>query len=244
MALATAAAFGISGQAFAAGTPAGETVSNTVKLDYTVSGVDQNTVDDIAEFIVDNVIDMTFTTALSGASTIVPGAALSPTYTLVNDGNKAQSFRFDLTESTSQFSAPSISALNVVSGVCSIGGTSPVKTITMNPDVICEFTADLTFPTKMDAGLVTDDNIVNGDTFILRSAVTAVTDAAGATDEETSDDDKNAVAFLNAQELTVLGEEDATVTAPHTAYDGVLLVDTGTITVSTANFEGANGLNI
>ena len=247
IALAAGASFGLSGQAFAAGTASGEQITNTVKLNYAVSGVAQNEVDDQAQFIVDNKVDMTFTTALSGASTVVPGADMTPSFTLINDGNKAQSFKFELAELSTTFDAPTISALtlNVASDAsCSVGGTAPIKTITANPDATCIFTADFVFPTKKGAGLDADANIVNGDTFVLRSRAIAVTDAAGATPESTSTANKNDPANLNVNELTVLAEEDTTVSAPHTAYDGEIIVDTGTITVSTANFEGANGLDI
>ena len=246
-ALAVSASFGLSGQAFAAGTPSGEQITNTVKLDYSVSGVGQNQIQDQAQFIVDNKIDMTFNTALSGASTVIPGANIASSYTLVNEGNKAQSFKFELAELDNTFDAPSISALTLDAASdasCSVGGTAPVKTITANPDATCIFTADFVFPTKEGAGLDTDDNIVNGDTFVLRSKVIAVTDPAGATTETTSTENKNDIANLNVNELTVLAEEDLTVVAPHVAYNGEIIVDTGTITVSTANFEGANGLNI
>lgn len=122
--------------------------------------------------------------------------------------------------------------------------TAPIFTITLAEDATCEFTADFTFPTKMGSGLAADANIVNGDTFVLRSRVIAVTDATGTTDSTTSSADKNHVDNLNVNTLTVLAEEDTTVVAPHTAYDGEIIVDTGTITVSTANFEGANGLEL
>ena len=246
-ALAIGASFGLSGQAFAAGTPSGEQITNTVKLDYSVSGIDQNQLQDQAQFIVDNKIDMTFSTALSGASTVIPGNDIAPSYTLVNEGNKAQSFKFELAELNNAFDAPTISALTLDAASdasCSVGGTAPVKTITANPDATCIFTADFVFPTKEGSGLAADDNIVNGDTFVLRSKVIAVTDAAGATAETTSNANKNDVANLNVNELTVLAEEDSTVSGPHVAYNGQIIVDTGTITVSTANFEGAAGLSI
>lgn len=120
-ALVASATMGLSGQAMAAGTPAGSQVTNTVTLDYSVSGTAQNQIDDSTQFIVDNKIDMTFTTALTGASTVIPGADLSPTYTLQNDSNDSQSFRFTLAESTNQFDAPTLASLNQVSGTCSFG---------------------------------------------------------------------------------------------------------------------------
>ncbi len=237
-ALIAGASLGMSGQVFAVGTESGTTITNNVTLSYEVSGISQNNLTEEAAFKVDTKIDMTFITSLSAASTIIPGAAIAPSYTLVNEGNKAQSFKFEISENTAQFTTPAttLTLTGASDASCALGGTSPIKTVTMNPDATCVFTAALTFPTKMLAGLPTDDDIVNGDTFTFRAKAIAVTDNTGTADAETSALNKNDPAYLNLVSLTILAEEDVSVTAPHTAYDGILLVDTGLITVETARF--------
>ncbi len=239
------ASLGLSGQAFSAATPAGESISNTVTLGYSVGGEIQNNLTDNADFIVDNKIDMTFITALTGTSTVFPGQNITPSYTLKNEGNESQSFKIGMIEKDAKFLAPTLALTldGAADASCSVGGTGGNKTITMDPDKTCIFTADFQFP-KDDGAAPNPIDIVNGNTFALRATATAVTDAAGATNSSTSSENKNDALNLNVKTLIVLAEEDTTVSGIHTAYDGAIIVDTGTITVATADFSGANGLKL
>ncbi|WP_226701809.1 hypothetical protein [Microbulbifer elongatus] len=84
-------------QAFAVGTDAGETISNTATVSYQVGGVDQEDVDSNEEtFVVDRVIRMTL--ALDGnlGTAPVPGATSKITsYTLTNTSNAPLDFDLD-----------------------------------------------------------------------------------------------------------------------------------------------------
>ena len=79
--------------AFAAGTAAGTSITNTASLSYTVGGVSQTAVpSNTATFSVDNKVNMTMT-AQATYTTVVPGATAQVTvFTLTNTGNSVQDF--------------------------------------------------------------------------------------------------------------------------------------------------------
>jgi len=97
-ALAIGASFGLSGQAFAAGTEAGTTVTNTVSLNYAVSGSQQASESATVDFLVDHKINFTVDTA--GAEIITnntqPGSTVKYTFRVINTGNGYVDFDLNL----------------------------------------------------------------------------------------------------------------------------------------------------
>jgi len=94
-ALIAGASLGLSGQAMAANTEAGQNIDNSVTLDYFVSGVAQSQENATSTFKVDNKIDMTLTRN-TGVTGIVPGSTILYSFKLANDGNLDQLFTFDV----------------------------------------------------------------------------------------------------------------------------------------------------
>jgi uncharacterized repeat protein (TIGR01451 family) len=79
------------GGAYAAGTNAGQTISNTATVSYTVNGVSQpNVTSSPAAFVVDRKIDMNITQ--TGTSTQPNATGVAVTYVVTNEGNAADSF--------------------------------------------------------------------------------------------------------------------------------------------------------
>lgn len=93
MALATAAAFSFSGQAFAEGTAAGTTIQNTVTLGYTVNTVPQDNVTQNASFLVDTKVDFNLTNDESTTVKVTPnGNNYVSTFTLTSASNDTLDF--------------------------------------------------------------------------------------------------------------------------------------------------------
>lgn len=88
-ALAVGASFGLSGQAFAAGTAAGSTVTNTVSLDYAVSGTQQASEEASVDFQVDHKVN--FIVDKVGSEIVntgtQPGSTVEYTFRVINNGN-------------------------------------------------------------------------------------------------------------------------------------------------------------
>lgn len=97
----------MSGTAYAAGTAAGVTVSNSFTLDYTVGTVQQPQVSNPSPvtFTVDRLVDLTVTS--SGETVVSPGAQdQNLIFTLTNNGNDTQAYLLSLIdESGDAFSA-------------------------------------------------------------------------------------------------------------------------------------------
>lgn len=111
MALATAAAFGMSGQVFAAGTVAGTSVTNTVSLDYAVSGTQQASEAASVAFTVDHKIN--FTVDKVGADQIIttdtqPGSTVEYTFRVINTGNGHVDFNLNVVDETLNTSLASV----------------------------------------------------------------------------------------------------------------------------------------
>jgi uncharacterized repeat protein (TIGR01451 family) len=86
--------------ALAAGTQAGQSVSNTFTLNYKVGGVSQTAIDNTASptvFVVDRKVDVTVTS--QGDANVSPGAtAQSLVYSVQNTGNDNQAYRLTLSD--------------------------------------------------------------------------------------------------------------------------------------------------
>ncbi|WP_105102980.1 DUF11 domain-containing protein [Microbulbifer pacificus] len=103
-------------QAFAAGTTAGDTVSNTATVSYDVDGVTQDTVDsNAAEFTVDRIIRMTLDEDDSPVSTAPAASAKVSSYTLTNTSNATLDFKLAVSNVST--------AVDTNNGIDTIDGT-------------------------------------------------------------------------------------------------------------------------
>ncbi len=84
-------------QAFAVGTPAGDTVSNVASVDYSVGGVAQDRVDSAAvDFVVDRLVNFTLVVTDAVSTSVTPGGTSTITsLTLTNIGNADTDFRLE-----------------------------------------------------------------------------------------------------------------------------------------------------
>ncbi len=110
LALATAAAFGLSGQAFAEGTLAGTSIDNTVTLGYTVNSVAQDDLTKITAFLVDKKVYFALSDVESATVKVTPnGNNYVATFLLSSDSNDTLDFNLstaDLATGTQTFLAP------------------------------------------------------------------------------------------------------------------------------------------
>lgn len=125
MALATAAAFGISGQTFAAGTPAETEIKNTATLSYTVNSSAVPTTSSEVVFDVDTKIDLTLTYD-SGAVSGNAGSSNDLTYTIKNTGNAVQFFKLTSSETNPVFKL-STDDTTITNGVLSVPVDTPIS---------------------------------------------------------------------------------------------------------------------
>jgi len=88
--------------AFAAGTPAGTTIQNTVTVDYKISGVSQNAVEASNEFTVDRKVNLTVAESGSSSTTVSPGQSNAvTTFTVTNNTNAAIDMALSATQKSS-----------------------------------------------------------------------------------------------------------------------------------------------
>lgn len=92
-ALIAGASFGLSGQAFAAGTDAGTSITNTASLSYTVNSTPVASTTSQAQFSVDAKVDLDLTS--DNTPSAEAGAAAQLTFTVTNTGNANQFFKLD-----------------------------------------------------------------------------------------------------------------------------------------------------
>ncbi|MDF2447001.1 MAG: conserved repeat domain [Moraxellaceae bacterium] len=88
---------GVVPQLYAAGTTAGQVISNTATVEYEVGGVDQTPVDsNTTTFVVDRKIDFTVAEVGGAATQVVPSATgRVTTFTVTNVSNAVLDFRLD-----------------------------------------------------------------------------------------------------------------------------------------------------
>ena len=93
MALASATALSLSGQAFAAGTASGVTITNTVTLDFTVASTPQTQLSTAADITVDNKVILTLTSQDGGLVSVAPNQTQAAfKFLLTNTGNTTQDY--------------------------------------------------------------------------------------------------------------------------------------------------------
>ena len=79
--------------AFAAGTTAGSTITNTATINYQVGGVSQPSIDDSDAFVVDRVVNLTVAELGNATTVVVPGqTGAVTTFTVTNTSNAVLDF--------------------------------------------------------------------------------------------------------------------------------------------------------
>ncbi|GAB5481679.1 MAG: hypothetical protein Pars92KO_14360 [Parasphingorhabdus sp.] len=98
--------------AFAAGTTAGDAITNNVTVNYQVGGVSQTAETDSDTFTVDRKLDLTVSEANGAAQSVTPGqtaGAPNPaflTYTVTNDSNDVVDFELSAAQQTTGAATP------------------------------------------------------------------------------------------------------------------------------------------
>lgn len=98
--------------AFAAGTTAGDAITNTVNVSYQVGGVTQTGTNASDTFVVDRKLDLTVSEANSAAQPVVPGQTASGanpaflTFNVTNDSNDIVDFALSSTQLTTGTATP------------------------------------------------------------------------------------------------------------------------------------------
>lgn len=101
--------------AFAAGTSAGDAITNSVSVSYDVGGVTQTAETDSDTFTVDRKLDMTIVEANSAAEEVFPGQTAADTagnppayltFTVTNDSNDEVDFELSATQQTTGSATP------------------------------------------------------------------------------------------------------------------------------------------
>lgn len=88
-----------SSPAFAAGTTAGSTITNTATINYQVGGVSQPSINDSDAFVVDRKIDLTVAEVGNATTVVVPGqSGAVTTFTVTNTSNATLDFALTATQ--------------------------------------------------------------------------------------------------------------------------------------------------
>jgi len=156
------AAFGLSGQVLAGGTPADTDITNTVTLNYSVSSTPQTAVESQAQFKVDNKVDMTITSDTATADT-APGETVVLAYTVTNTGNKVQSYVMSVTDNSNPDWTPQSYAFF----------TDASATTSLTNDKITDLAIDDSITVYAEV-VMPQANVVNGDTVELIATATAL----------------------------------------------------------------------
>ncbi len=239
-ALAIGASFGLSGQAFAAGTEAGTVITNTASMTYTV-GSTPITESDAANLTVDTKVDLTFSWEDSPKITAAAGTTSTLKFSLSNDGNKEQNFKFTAAETSngtvlSAFSAPdNTDNENTVGSytfyldddVDSVGTLDTAKDTELTSDIITGAQLELDTPKTIWAVITIKDTSVDAGRIGLEVRAQAV-DGSGVALTEDTTTDKNADQINRDKNLIVFADDpsvDSTLTlAGGAARDGGYVV--------------------
>ncbi|HEX6591113.1 MAG TPA: hypothetical protein VF050_03865, partial [Moraxellaceae bacterium] len=163
-------------QAFAAGTTAGTTVSNTASVAYSVGGTAQTAVSSNAStFKVDRVVNVTVAQS-GGATTVAPGSSAQViAFTVTNNSNSVQDFKLDAANLVGDNFDGTITGVYVESGA-----TTNYQSAQDTATFIDELAADTTITVYVVANM--PNGIVTGNTANVSLQATAyqTTDGTGA----------------------------------------------------------------
>jgi hypothetical protein len=256
-ALAAAAALGFSGHSAAAPTQAGETISNSVTLSYTIGGTPTTPPAITADFIVDRKVDMEISLKSTAVvSTELDDGSNSTTvvynYDLTNSGNLAQDFAISLADTAAQAitgatdnkdftpalgtnynvytSDPTLSPkpAPVASGVLNIAADTNLVTPTSTTQ---DFWIEVQIPSS---------GFDNDDVVVFETLATA-SNSAGAAIAGQNATNKNTSANL-AQPLIVFADDPDASGDANTAFNGKVSVFTA-IEFAVGDFTDPNGNN-
>jgi uncharacterized repeat protein (TIGR01451 family) len=252
--LAAALAFAVAGPAFAAGTSAGTTVSNSFTLDYQVGGISQtqiNTSGSPTNFTVDRKVDVTVST-VSG-STVSPGqTGARLVYGVLNSSNDNIAYRLSIKDvGTDTFDIGTYTATVYTDagndgvftpGVDDVGGTSYTLgagvTANVSPDTRIWVILTGNVPAGATNGQ-TDDVILIADSYYP----TASLDPAYTQTPGTNIAQSGANA-MNGQSDTVLADGAGTAGAPEDVANDGAHSSTATYTVSAASLSASKAVAI
>lgn len=237
---------GVVPQLYAAGTTAGQVISNTATVEYEVGGVDQTPVDsNTTTFVVDRMIDLTVAEVGGAATDVVPGSTgRVTTFTVTNDSNSVLDFRLSAANLAGDDFQATITGVFVESGATAgyqaledtatyidelaVAGSRTVYVIATIPGTVVNGDdADVTL-TAIAA------QSVNGTTGAY--VATAGTLAADAAETNTTDPDDTT--FVD----TVFADDAGDATGD-VAYDG-RHSDTDTYSVVTASLSVTKGSTV
>lgn len=225
------------GTAFAGGTAAGTTVTNTFTLNYNVGTTPQPEVtgDTPTTFVVDRLVDVNV--ASNAGTTVAPGAQDQPlSFTLTNEGNDTQAYVLTAANVAAgdDFNAANLNIFYVVDtngdGINNDG--APVAyNGTSTPDIAPDQRIFVTIEGDIPGGLAQDD-AAN----ITLLAETAVTGGTGVlVTEDTDGNDNAAVENVFADAAGDVSGDDA-ADGSHSA--------TNTYTVTAANIVAVKAVDI
>ncbi len=237
-ALVAGASLGLSGQAIAAGTPSGTSITNTATLSYKVNSTDIPSTSSQAKFAVDTKVDLTLSSTNSPSADA--GATVDLTYTLTNDSNSPQFFKLDSDQASAIFND---------SGD------------TLITDSVISLAIDASFDFKMPGKVA--DTAGNTSTTTYQVRAKAVTDATGATflteeSAQTTPADKDASQANLDNSYIVFAEAITDSALPGTLANGIVrdggfvvssgitvdapeLTSTKTVTVNSSTITDSNG---
>ena len=170
--------------AYAAGTPAGTQVQNSVTVSYSVALIPQTDIhaDDGSGFVVDKMIDFTVANNDGNQMPVTPGQQdANTTWVLANTGNAAQYFTLaasNLTGSTIYSNADT--ANTETDYVIKYSTDSGVNWITYTTGAI-SLAADASVLVNVQSDIPL--TVTNGQVMNIQLEATAVTDSGGATAE-------------------------------------------------------------
>lgn len=223
--------------AFAAGTAAGTSVTNTFDLSYSVGG-QTTTVDDAgtATFVVDRKIDVDVASAgdVSGEA----NGSATQTFTVKNEGNSTVAYDLDFFQGingTEDNFDTSNFVITVNGTAYTPNASGVVPTINVAPDATITVVVTSTLPNGADNGETADIGLV-ATTLNPDNTVTPVGYAAGQENQVATDTAANTIGGVE----TVFADDASStdVAAADTGAGTGKHSDSSTITVSQANVNG------
>lgn len=175
-ALAVGASFGLSGQAFAAGTEAGTVITNTASMTYTVGSTPITESDD-AKLTVDTKVDLTFSWDNGPQRDIAAGATSALKLSLSNDGNFKQDFKFTVAETSNGTILPSFTAPDNTDN----SNTAGTVTFYLDDDAGSVDSLDTANDTELTTDTISAAYLGLDDTKVIQAVVT-IDDVAEDTD--------------------------------------------------------------
>lgn len=227
----------LSHASFAAGTTAGEVVSNTATISYSVNNVVQAPIASAAAlFTVDRKVDLTVT-GNSNGSTVVPSsdhtvASNTLKYVLSNDGNDQQDFKVNVSHlSSDQFDAgegtttspttPQVCQFVIKDQAATpavIGALKDIEAGAIQNSTIVTLAKDEKATIEVTCSMPNRPDVVDGDTSTLEVLATAV-DGSGAIMQETAGADQKDVIDVVLADGTGAAADGADRNAMHSAIE-------------------------